>query len=202
MRFYDFAPEEIAPKGNSDLDLDPKLAWALEHREAFPSTCSAPRARCSCACPGFGTKTVDRILRTRPHRTLRYDDLLRMGASHDEGAALHHPLDWNPGATLDSESLRARFAPRPEQCRCSNGSEQEDVGGGHDSPGLEVGDHHRRRAALAVHVEPQRRVRVAEHETVVAVLRQIVRTRHELRGRQRDRRRGYSRQTAAEAPTC
>ena len=30
--------------------------------------------------PGFGTKTVNRILTTRRHRTLRYDDLLRLGA--------------------------------------------------------------------------------------------------------------------------
>ncbi|MBS8228154.1 putative DNA modification/repair radical SAM protein, partial [Vannielia litorea] len=37
MRFYGFEAGEIAPKsGMLDLEIDPKLAWALAHREAFP----------------------------------------------------------------------------------------------------------------------------------------------------------------------
>ena len=38
MRFYGFtAPElETDPVGNLDLAIDPKLAWALAHRELFP----------------------------------------------------------------------------------------------------------------------------------------------------------------------
>ena len=37
MRYYGFAHGEIAPAtGMLDLEIDPKLAWALAHREAFP----------------------------------------------------------------------------------------------------------------------------------------------------------------------
>jgi putative DNA modification/repair radical SAM protein len=115
MRFYDFAPEEIASQGNLDLDLDPKLAWALGHREAFPVNVQLAPREMLLRVPGFGTKTVDRILRTRPHRTLRYDDLLRMGASLTKAQPFISLPDWTPGALLDSDGLRARFAPQPEQ---------------------------------------------------------------------------------------
>jgi putative DNA modification/repair radical SAM protein len=115
MRFYDFAPEEIAQGGNLDLDLDPKLAWALRHRESFPVEVQRAPREMLLRVPGFGTKTVDRILRTRPHRTLRYDDLLRMGASMTKAAPFIALADWTPGALLDGERLRARYAPESEQ---------------------------------------------------------------------------------------
>jgi predicted DNA-binding helix-hairpin-helix protein len=65
--------------------------------------------------PGFGTKTVDRILRTRRTGRLRYDDLLRMGASFRKAQPFIELADWQPGALLDAEGLRARFAPAPRQ---------------------------------------------------------------------------------------
>ena len=39
LRFYGFTADEIATgatAGHLDLDLDPKLAWALQHRGQFP----------------------------------------------------------------------------------------------------------------------------------------------------------------------
>src|SRR5690606_28628903 len=39
MRFYGFEVGEVAPPGNDgmlDLDIDPKLAWALRNRAQFP----------------------------------------------------------------------------------------------------------------------------------------------------------------------
>ncbi len=115
MRFYDFAPEEIALGGNLDLTVDPKLAWALQNRHLFPVDVSRAPREMLLRVPGFGTKTVDRVLRTRPHRTLRYDDLLRMGAALTKARPFITLPDWSPGASLDSDTLRARFAPEPEQ---------------------------------------------------------------------------------------
>jgi len=65
--------------------------------------------------PGFGTKTVGRILTTRRHRTLRYEDIQRMGASLKKAQAFIVAAGWTPGALTDSAGLRARFAPPPEQ---------------------------------------------------------------------------------------
>ena len=36
LRFYGFTLEEVTEEENLSLDVDPKLAWALRHREFFP----------------------------------------------------------------------------------------------------------------------------------------------------------------------
>jgi predicted DNA-binding helix-hairpin-helix protein len=48
MRFYGFTADELTPTGTEylDLSIDPKLAWALAHPEAFPVDANrAPRER-------------------------------------------------------------------------------------------------------------------------------------------------------------
>ena len=118
LRFYDFQLDEITsvtPDGNLDLDIDPKLAWALAHRAAFPLDVNRASKEMLLRVPGFGVKTVSRILSTRRHRTLRYEDLARMGASMKKARAFVVAGGWSPGALTDSVDLRARFAPPPQQ---------------------------------------------------------------------------------------
>ncbi|NKX72452.1 putative DNA modification/repair radical SAM protein [Rhodobacteraceae bacterium R_SAG1] len=118
LRFYDFQLDEITsvtPDGNLDLDIDPKLAWALAHREVFPLDVNRASKEMLLRVPGFGVKTVSRILSTRRHRTLRYEDLARMGASMKKARAFVVAGGWSPGALTDSVDLRARFAPPPQQ---------------------------------------------------------------------------------------
>ena len=118
MRFYGFDVAEITAgrtDGNLDLDIDPKLAWALQNRAQFPVDVNKASKEMLLRIPGFGTRTVGRILSTRRHRGLRYDDLLRMGASLKKAQAFITARDWTPGSLTDSANLRARFAPPPEQ---------------------------------------------------------------------------------------
>lgn len=118
LRFYGFQLEEITSvtqDGNLDLDVDPKLAWALVHRGIFPLDVNLASREMLLRVPGFGVKTVERILTTRRHRALRYDDLLRMGASMAKARAFITAGGWTPGSLTDSTNLRARFAPPPEQ---------------------------------------------------------------------------------------
>lgn len=118
LRFYGFAVDEITaarPDGNLDLDIDPKLAWALQHRAQFPVDVNRAGKDMLLRVPGFGTRTVGRILSTRRHRTLRYDDLLRMGASLKKAKAFITAGGWSPRGLTDSADLRAMFAPPPEQ---------------------------------------------------------------------------------------
>ena len=59
-RFYGFAHSEIAerhPDGMLDLDIDPKLAWALAHRALSRSTSTRPTASCCCACRGSAPRS-------------------------------------------------------------------------------------------------------------------------------------------------
>lgn len=118
LRFYAFQLDEITSvtaDGNLDLDIDPKLAWALAHREAFPLDVNIASREMLLRVPGFGVKTVTRILTTRRHRTLRYEDLMRMGASMKKAQAFITAAGWSPRNSTDSAGLRARFMPPPTQ---------------------------------------------------------------------------------------
>ncbi len=118
LRFYGFDVDEItdvAPSGNLDLEIDPKLAWALAHRGQFPVDVNRAGRDMLLRVPGFGTKTVNRILAARRSGALRYGDLLRMGARMGVAKSFVTLPDWSPGGLTDSVDLRARFAPAPEQ---------------------------------------------------------------------------------------
>jgi len=118
LRFYGFELDEITgvtSDGNLDLDFDPKIAWALAHRGLFPLDVNTASREMLLRVPGFGVKTVSRILATRRHRTLRYEDLTRMGVSMKKARAFVTAVGWSPAGLTDSADLRAKFAPPPEQ---------------------------------------------------------------------------------------
>ena len=117
LRFYGFELAEIASAtrgGNLDLEIDPKLAWALANRQRFPIDVNRAERELLLRIPGVGTKSVGRILATRRHRALRYEDLRRMGVNLKQARPFLTALDWRPRG-LDAADLRARFAPPPEQ---------------------------------------------------------------------------------------
>ncbi|MEH6773824.1 MAG: putative DNA modification/repair radical SAM protein, partial [Cereibacter changlensis] len=73
LRFYGFEVGEIAGDGMLDLEVDPKTAWALQHRESFPVDVNRASREMLLRVPGFGTKTVSRILDARRHGAVRYE---------------------------------------------------------------------------------------------------------------------------------
>ena len=115
LRFYDFRADELANGGMLDLDIDPKLAWALQHRGLFPLDVNVASREALLRVPGFGTRTVDRLLAIRRHKRLRWDDLMRIGANLRSAKAFVEMPDWHPAALTDSAGLRERFAPPAQQ---------------------------------------------------------------------------------------
>lgn len=116
MRFYGFEPVEIVPSaGMLDLEIDPKMAWAIAHRERFPVDVNRAEREFLLRVPGFGTRTVQRILDARRHRTIRYDDLVRIGCVMRHARPFITVPDWTPGGQMDADNLRTLFAPPPEQ---------------------------------------------------------------------------------------
>ncbi len=77
VRFYGFQPGELTTpeKPDLDLELDPKLSWALRHPEFFPVDVNTAAKSVLLRVPGFGTKTVSRILKLRARRRVRASDL-------------------------------------------------------------------------------------------------------------------------------
>ncbi len=83
-RFYGFDIGEITStqqNGMLDLDIDPKLAWALGNRQKFPVDVNSGEREMLLRVPGFGVKTVNSILSSRRFRRLRLEDLARFGVS-------------------------------------------------------------------------------------------------------------------------
>lgn len=118
LRFYGFDLDDVknaTSSGMLDLDIDPKLAWALKHRAQFPVDINRADKEMLLRVPGLGTKAVGRILSARRYRSLRLDDLARLTASVKKVRPFIVAQGWHPGSTLDSESLRARLAPAPKQ---------------------------------------------------------------------------------------
>ena len=117
MRFYEFKADELAldAAGNMDLSMDPKLAWALQHREQFPVDVNTATREQLLRVPGMGVKSVDKLLQARRHRRLRMDDLARLRMPMDKVAPFVVALDYQPGGLLDSARLAQRLVPKPAQ---------------------------------------------------------------------------------------
>ncbi len=114
MRFYGFAVGEIAEEadGMLPLDIDPKLAWALRHRDRFPVDPNRASREELLRVPGLGQKAVARILASRRHRRIRGDDLVRLRVPLSRAAPfLILPDRADAGRMLDRLDLRSRLVP-------------------------------------------------------------------------------------------
>jgi putative DNA modification/repair radical SAM protein len=118
MRFYGFEPAEILEGSgrNLALDKDPKLAWALRHREFFPVDINAAPREALLRIPGVGVRNVKRILKARCHRRLSLDDVRRLGAAVERAKFFFVAEGHNPDANaIDSPKLPGKFTPEPQQ---------------------------------------------------------------------------------------
>ena len=81
MRFYGFHVSEILNENHPDLDLDidPKLGWALRHLHEFPIDVNTASKRMLARIPGLGLKSVSKILHARRYRRLNWDHLKKIG---------------------------------------------------------------------------------------------------------------------------
>ncbi|HEX4884446.1 MAG TPA: putative DNA modification/repair radical SAM protein [Casimicrobiaceae bacterium] len=113
LRHYGYRLDELVTAtvdGNLDLDVDPKLAWALANRESFPVDVNRAPRELLLRVPGLGVRNVHRILALRRHRTLRYADLAKLRCDLGRARAFVVTADHVPAlAQASSASLRAAF---------------------------------------------------------------------------------------------
>ena len=118
MRFYGFDQGEILdgqPDGMLDLEIDPKLAWALRNRASFPVDVNRADKERLLRIPGFGTRAVERIIETRRFKRLRLEDVGRLCQSIAKVRPFIVADGWSPGAATDAARLRETIAPKPQQ---------------------------------------------------------------------------------------
>lgn len=83
LRFYGFSVEEILNTNhpNLDIDVDPKLGWALRNLNHFPIDVNTAEPRMLARIPGLGMYSVQKIIQARKFRRLNWEHLKKIGVS-------------------------------------------------------------------------------------------------------------------------
>ena len=81
LRFYEFKVDEIVDDrhANLDLEVDPKLAWALRHPEFFPVDINTAAYQHILRVPGIGVKSARLIVSSRRFNRVTSYHLKKMG---------------------------------------------------------------------------------------------------------------------------
>lgn len=96
MRFYGFKAEEILDPNIPflDLEMDPKLSWALRHLDQFPVNIQTADYRMILRIPGIGIKSAQKIISARRFQMLTLDHLKQLGAAVNRAKYF---IDFNAG---------------------------------------------------------------------------------------------------------
>ncbi len=124
LRFYQFKVEEIVNDQfpDLDLDIDPKLSWALRHPEAFPVDVNTADYEMLLRVPGLGVKSAMLIVNSRRYGKLSSYDLKKIGVVMKKAKyfiTCHELASPLPGTILGVNELR------PERLRALLVSPQE-----------------------------------------------------------------------------
>lgn len=118
VRFYSFQASELtsAESPNLPLDMDPKTAWALRHRQFFPVNVNTASREELLRVPGLGVKNVERILQMRPYRKISLLDLGKLRVPLKRAKYFIITSDHNPDVyLLDANNLKERIKPEETQ---------------------------------------------------------------------------------------
>jgi putative DNA modification/repair radical SAM protein len=114
LRFYGFNVNELVNTEDPQLSLemDPKTAWALKNRHFFPVDVNGASREQLLRVPGFGVRTVDRLLQMRPYKKIRLEDLQKLRIPINRAKYFVIVSDHNPNAfLLDHAQLSERLNP-------------------------------------------------------------------------------------------
>jgi len=85
IRFYGFNVNEIVgfDQPNLDLDIDPKLGWALRNLQQFPVDINSADLELILRIPGIGVMSAKKIVAARKFKRLQPDDLKKLGIAYN-----------------------------------------------------------------------------------------------------------------------
>lgn len=118
LRFYGFKAQELvtAAEPNLPLDIDPKTAWAINHRESFPVDVNTAPRNALLRIPGIGVGSVDKIMQLRRFHKITFLDLKKMNVTLARAKFFVVTADHNPNVFLiDTENLKERLKPKAVQ---------------------------------------------------------------------------------------
>lgn len=119
MRFYQFKVDEIVDDAYPDLDLevDPKLAWALRHPEKFPVDVNKAEYEMLLRVPGIGVKSASLIVTSRRFSKLGFYQLKKIGVVMKKAQYFitSHELPMPTINELKPENVRRLLLPQPKK---------------------------------------------------------------------------------------
>jgi putative DNA modification/repair radical SAM protein len=85
MRFYGFQVQEILNDANPnlDIDIDPKLSWAIRNMQHFPVDINTADYKMILRIPGIGVMSAQKIVQARKFGKLRIDQLKKIGVAYN-----------------------------------------------------------------------------------------------------------------------
>jgi len=85
MRFYGFKVQEILNDANPnlDIDIDPKLSWAIRNMQHFPVDINMADYKMILRIPGIGVMSAQKIVQARKFGKLRIDQLKKIGVAYN-----------------------------------------------------------------------------------------------------------------------
>lgn len=85
MRFYGFHVNELLNDANPhlDIDIDPKLSWALRNLQHFPVDINVAAYKVILRIPGIGVTSAKKIVQARKFGRLRIDQLKKIGVAYN-----------------------------------------------------------------------------------------------------------------------
>ncbi|MES2456634.1 MAG: putative DNA modification/repair radical SAM protein [Bacteroidota bacterium] len=86
MRFYGFHVNELLNDGNPnlDIDIDPKLSWALRNLHFFPVDMNVAAYKMILRVPGIGVSSAKKIVQARKFGKLRIDQIMKIGVAYNK----------------------------------------------------------------------------------------------------------------------
>ena len=121
LRFYQFKVDEIVDDAYPDLDLeiDPKLSWALRHPEQFPVDINKADYELMLRVPGIGVKSAKLIVASRRFSRLGFYELKKIGVVMKKAqyfiTCRELPLQMQTVNELSPQRVRSLLLPKPKK---------------------------------------------------------------------------------------
>jgi putative DNA modification/repair radical SAM protein len=104
LRFYGFKVNEIVNKENPllDIDIDPKLSWALRNLHFFPIDINTADKQLLIRVPGIGIRSVNKIYAARKFGAITWEFLKKLGIAMNRTKYfiytnnIYEKKDWQP----------------------------------------------------------------------------------------------------------
>jgi putative DNA modification/repair radical SAM protein len=123
MRYYEFSADEIVDETDPflDLELDPKIAWALRNISRFPIEVNKAGYEELLRIPGIGMVSAQRIMRQRRLCAVKFEDLKKLGVVVKRAQFFLTCCGKYYGSSkIDPEKIRKKLIPAETQLSLFN----------------------------------------------------------------------------------